>query len=229
MPAHITVNNIPLPWVDAYKHLGHWIHSDEDMGHDLMAKRGQFISKVHALRQELGQQYPEVFIRLVTIYRSSFYGSNLWDLSSGDADKLWSSWNTLIRSAHNLPYATHRYILNDLQTGTHLKTKILSRFLNFDKQISKCDKPIIKLLYRKQKYDHRSIFGKNYMYVSELCGTHNISEANVFNIEIFPVPPDEKWRTPLLVDLLRLRDGQQEVPNLSSQELALMINNVCCT
>ena len=30
-PANIVLNNIPVPWSDSYKHLGHIISADEDM------------------------------------------------------------------------------------------------------------------------------------------------------------------------------------------------------
>ena len=87
----VILNNIPIPWSDNYKHLGHYIYSDEDMFHDLNAKCGEFNSKVHALRQEIGDQNPMVFMKLVNIYLANFYGSNLWDLSNIKSDKLCTS------------------------------------------------------------------------------------------------------------------------------------------
>ena len=76
----VILNNIPIPWSDNYKHLGHYIYSDEDMFHDLNAKCGEFNSKVHALRQEIGDQNPMVFMKLVNIYLA---GQLLWIKSLG--------------------------------------------------------------------------------------------------------------------------------------------------
>ena len=56
--------------------------------HDLNSKSGEFDQKVHSLRQEIGEQDPAVFVRLVNIYFTSFYGSSLWDLGSVNANKL---------------------------------------------------------------------------------------------------------------------------------------------
>ena len=77
----------PLPWAESYKHLGHLINIDEHMSHDLFTKRAEFISKAHSLRQELGFQDPLVFMKLVMVYLSSMYGSNLWDLFGEAASK----------------------------------------------------------------------------------------------------------------------------------------------
>ena len=37
-PVNIKLYDLPLPWVDSYKHLGHLIHRDESMSHDLLKK-----------------------------------------------------------------------------------------------------------------------------------------------------------------------------------------------
>ena len=74
-------------------------------------RRGEFISKVHVLRQELGDQHPEVFMKLVQLYLTSMYGSNLWNLFGDAAGKLYSAWNMLLKNTFGLPFATHRYYI----------------------------------------------------------------------------------------------------------------------
>ena len=128
VPRNIMLYNKPLPWVDSHIHLGHLVHKDETLFHDLSFKRAQFISNYHALIQELGSQYPSVLMKLVRIYYCSFYGSNLWDLYSESTNKLFITWNNAIRDFYNLPFATHRYILEDLVDGLHLRTCFLRRF-----------------------------------------------------------------------------------------------------
>ena len=73
------INEIPIPYTDCYKHLGHYITNEENMVKDMNAKCGEFNSSVHSQRQELGYQDVSVFMNLVNIYCASFYGSNLWD------------------------------------------------------------------------------------------------------------------------------------------------------
>lgn len=225
IPMNITINNTPLPWVDTYKHLGHIIHKDESWCHDMLIKRGEFIGKVHSLRQELGGQSPEVFIKLVTIYLTSFYGSSLWDLFSRDTEKLWSTWNTMIRTTFNLPYATHRYIINALCNGTHLKIKLLSRFIKFHGKISSCKKPEIKLLLSKQINDYRSSFGRNCQRLCQLTNASSVNTANIHDIHIYPVPTGEEWKIDMIKELM----GNSMVTNLSVGEVKTILNYVCCS
>ena len=77
-PAKLSLYNLSLPWVTSAVHLGH-IVSTEDDAKDILSRRGEFIYNVHQLQQELGDQHPDVFMRLVQIYLSSMYGSNLWN------------------------------------------------------------------------------------------------------------------------------------------------------
>ena len=66
---------------------------DQSPHHDLLKKRASFIGKIHSFRQEFGNIDPTVYIKLVTIYLSSFYGSNLWDLYDDTTDKLFQKIN----------------------------------------------------------------------------------------------------------------------------------------
>ena len=97
IPIVLSLYNLVLPWVRSAIHLGHQITTDEDTSADILSSKAIFITKAHELRQELGDQNPEVFIRLVQIYLTSMYGSNLWDLYHNSAGKLFSAWNTLIK------------------------------------------------------------------------------------------------------------------------------------
>ena len=227
-PTNIVLNNIPVPWSDSYKHLGHIISADEDMFHDQKAKCGEFNSKVHSLRQEIGEQYPSVFIKLVNIYLSSFYGSSLWDLSADTANKLWTVWNTLIRDTYNLPYGTHRYIIADILGPDHLKIKILRRFINFYKLVSKSSKPTVRVLFLRQRGDLRSTFGRNCQHIKDICNVQNVNNANLHNFQAYPVPPQDAWRLPLIEELIYIRDHLINVDNLTSRELGLVMEQVAC-
>ena len=140
-------------------------------------------------------------MKLVNIYLTNFYGSSLWDLSNIKSDKLWTTWNTLIRNTFNLHYKTHRFVLN-IYEGQHLKTKLLSRFINFYKLASSSDKPTIKTLLSKQRDDIRSSFGRNCKLIQNMCNVPNIKDASVRDIPVYPVPTCEEWRLVMIKELL---------------------------
>lgn len=228
-PQNIFLYNKPLPWVDSHEHLGNRVHKDESMSHDLLCKRAEYIGNVHALQQELGSQDPSVLIKLVRIYFCSFYGSNLWDLFDKSANKLFSTWNTSIRNFYDLPYATHRYILQSLSGGPHLKTILCRRFLKFYCCLRDSPKYEVRHLFNLQKYDVRSTFGRNCLNICRERGFPNIESMDMANLtDTFPTPPNEAWRMPCIKELCFVRDGYAS-SILSKQELDFVLDFVCTT
>ena len=109
-----------LPWVESWPHLGHLLHSDQSLSHDLLQRRGQFIGKIHSFRQEFGNIDPIVYMKLVSIYLLSFYGSNLWDLYEVSCDKLDKSWNIMVRYFFDIPRTTLKYLLEHISGTSRL-------------------------------------------------------------------------------------------------------------
>ena len=106
--APITLDGINLPWwEECWPHLGHLFKCDQSPHHDLLKKRAQFIGKIHSFRQEFGNIDPLVYTKLISIYLTSFYGSNIWDLYDIVTEKLFSSWNIVVRMLFNIPRNTH--------------------------------------------------------------------------------------------------------------------------
>ena len=223
-PTPIMLKDTPIPYTDCYKHLGHFINNEENMVKDMNAKCGEFISSVHSLRQELGYQDVSVFLNLVNIYCASFYGSNLWDLSSAKAVKLWGAWQTLLRTSYDLPPGTHRYLLNAVYGKPHLKVMLLKKFVKFHKQVSTADQEIIRVLYRKQNTDVRSIFGRNCNYVRTACNVQHVSDAKFNNELFFPQPPGSDWTIETLKELLSVRNFDLKLIEFDEDELNEPIN-----
>ena len=94
-PCPIYLEGSPLPWCESYKHLGHILYKDGSLKLDCDKKRTTFIGLFHALRQELKQQSPLVYMQLIDIYLAHFYGSNLWNLFS--VDNVYTTWNNVLR------------------------------------------------------------------------------------------------------------------------------------
>ena len=217
---NIKLYGVPLPYVDHWKHLGHIIHRDESPSHDTLHKRAEFIGKIHALHQEMGKIDPKVFLILVRIYLSSFYGSNIWDLTSASAGRLYATWNNMIRTAFNLPYATHRYILKEISELRPLQETLFKRFAKFCSQILNSGKPEVVHLFHKQKYDSRSVFGKNYK-------SYMVYKTDF--LTNYRVPPNGEQRLAIVRQLLNIRDHNVDVGNFPAEALTLFLREACCT
>lgn len=229
VPDNIMLYNKPLPWVDSHVHLGHLIHKNETMDHDIFAKRAVFITNIHSIMQELGSQHPSVLVKLVRIYYCSFFGSNLWDLYSVPANRLFTTWNISIRQFYNLPYATHRYILQDLIEVPHLRTALLGRFLKFYSSLRDCTKIEVRQLFDIQRFDIRSIFGRNCLNLCREFEINNIGCMAKTDI-VMPIktPDHESWRVNFLRDLLSVRDGSGD-DNFTIDDINVFIDDICCS
>ena len=179
-PSPITLNNLNLPWWDeCWPHLGHLFNKDQSPHHDIMKKRAGFIGKLHAFSQEFPKIDPLVHTKLVLIYLANFYGSNLWDLYDDMTDRLFKAWNIMVRRTFNIPRNTHKYLIEAISHNSHLKIKLVKKFLNFSLTLSKCDKPHIKYLQNIQKIEFRSVFGRNYQNICSEAGVSSIEEVSI--------------------------------------------------
>ena len=123
----IKMNGDPLPWVSQVKHLGSSLQQDNSMRSDMSLKRGKFIGKVMSLFQEFRFVQPSIFVKIMNIFSTSFYGSGLWDIFSADCEKLYKSWNVSIRNAFNVDRCTHRYLIETISESMHPKVMLACR------------------------------------------------------------------------------------------------------
>ena len=167
-PSPILLDDKPLPWVNSWLHLGNELNTSDlskpfhsSMNHDLDNKRRKFIGKVHSLRQEFGFLCPSMMFDILSIYATSFYGSNLWLFSSFSSERLLTSWNNMIRLVWNVPNTTHRYFIEELSESQHLKATLYQRYLVFVKSILGSKKKILSSLAKRACEDQGSITRTN--------------------------------------------------------------------
>ena len=147
-------------------------------------------------------------MKLVSVFLTSFYGSNLWDLFGDSAERLYSSWNIMVRYCFDIPRTSHRYLIEPISGTTHLKVKLIKRFNQFYKTLFTCDRPNLKYLANRQKSDYRSVFGRNVRNICQESQVEVIPEVDISNVAYVSVPIEEKWRIPLVKELLEIRAGR---------------------
>ena len=216
----IKLNEFEIPWTDSYKHLGHILYKDGSLKHDVERKRNVFIGSFFELKQELKNQNPLVFMNLIMVYLSHFYGSNLWNLF--DIDNIYIAWNKVIRIVFNLPYQTHRYLLEPFSGFKHLFSLLTNRFLKFYETLYYSDKAIIQNLRFFQENDCRSTFTINIRNICRRNNVDNIFDCEKNGVKYFPIDENEIWRVNFLKDLLDSNDF------LTENELKDIINHVAC-
>ena len=214
-----------LPTVHKWEHLGHTLTSDESDSYDIIRARATFISDIHSLHQEMGPINPYMFIRLVSIYLTSFYGAPLWDLNSKAAHSLYSTYNYMIRDTFDLPFGTHRYILRKISNLKPLHISLEQRFKRFTENIEKSNRPEVLLLFRKQKFDCRSTFGRNYRNII-------LSNKNIW--AHYAVPENCHWKINLISELINVKNNFLIIKNnisevrLTKLESDAILQHLCC-
>ena len=209
----------PLPWVDSWAHLGNdldrtdlCLQRKSSLYKDANQKRMKFIGKFYSLRQEFGFCDHDIFFNILNIYATSFYGSNLWLFSGPSCERLFKSWNIMIRNVWNLPNTTHKYFIEQISESPHLKTILCQRFLTFIQSLLNSKKKCLSQLARKMVMDQGSISGKNLNFVSTHSGYPSYSilkmspRAVLSELKFYPVPEDSAWKVNLLKELISLRD-----------------------
>ena len=230
--APIILNGDPLPWVGEVKHLGNLLQSDNTMKHDTAVKRGKFIGKINSLLQDLHFASPSVLMKLVTIYCSSFYGSNLWDLYSPEVDRIFKSWNVTVRNIFKVPFTTHRFFIEPISASMHPKTMLTSRFVKFVHSLASSHKSSVRFLVNMVKDDNRKLTGKT---LSRICADTNLVRSSLSassvkkSMEYFCVPAGQHWKVDMVLELLNLREGSLEIDNFESDEVDTLINYLCTT
>ena len=220
-PLPIFLNGTALPWNDKYVHLGHVLYRDGTLNLDVNLKRCAFIGKFHELRQELKSQNPTVFMNLVIVYMSHFYGSNLWNLF--DIENICVAWNNVVRNVFNLPRRSRRCLIEPLSGFPHVMTMLTNRFLKFYDTLYFSPKEVISNLRREQENDCRSSFGSNIRNISILNNNCDIRQCNKNSVKYFPVTDEDAWRIGPLIDLLNF-----QIPGLSYDDIAIFKELFAC-
>ena len=226
----IYLDGKPLKYVDKLNHLGNMLQSDNSMKIDISRKRTKFIGKVNSLNQELYFSSPDVRAKFYSIYCCNFYSSSIWDLFNRGCDKLYKSFNVAIRICFNLPWNTHRYLIEELIDFPHPKIMLCSRFVNFHLSVKNSKKSSIRLLSHLSLLDDKTIYKNNLVQIARECKvkTSELNPAIVKSeMRYSEVPDDESWRVPLLHNLLSIRAKEWSLENFGSKEINDMVYDVC--
>lgn len=221
----------PLPWTDKCKHLGTTIANKIDgCEEDMRVKNAMYIEKNIDLNQEFHFAHPATKLLVNRIYNSHYSSSPLWNLFGGGASKIESSYNRSVKIMLDLPYATHRKLIEVLIEAKHVKKVLISRFLGFMEKISSSNKNAIKMLMEIAKKDVRSVTGNNYRNIMFLVGKASVNEVtkeDVEKIEYFPLDEAEVWKVKAIKELIDVKNKQLNIENLKPEEIEEVLTFLC--
>ena len=126
---YIYLGREKLRWVDSFKHLGNIVTPDLKDGLDIQLKRGNFFRSVNGLCAKFKKVLisNDVAFKLFQTYCCSFYGSQLWNLSSASFNDICTAWNKVVRRIFHLPFTTHRFLLPCVTQSEHIRANLIKR------------------------------------------------------------------------------------------------------
>ena len=128
------MNDVKLDNVQLVKHLGHILTSDLSDDKDILHQTSMYNRKANAVLSDFKHISGNLRVKIVQSYCSSFYGSQLWDLSNNCIDRLSISWRKTIRKALHIPVRTHSVYLplicECLPLNVQLELRVMKFFMN---------------------------------------------------------------------------------------------------
>ena len=211
-----------LPWVNEILHLGNTITNNSNcLEDDMKRKNARYVSKNIEINQEFYFAASETKMKINDVYNKSWYGSVLWDLFCPMAVKIESTWNRSIKIMLNLPYPTHRYLIEPLSGRQHLKRVFIKRFLQFIASISDSTKPVLNTILAVTNTDTRATTGKNLreiMILTKKLSILDIKPEDSEQFDYFPIQDEDKWKS----ELLKLMIEEREVGNFDKNDQELL-------
>ena len=174
---------------------------------------------------------PNVKVKILNIYATSFYGSGLWDIYGYDCNRFFTAWNSAIRQIFTLPWTTHRYWIEPISNCLHPKVMLCARYIKFVKTLTSSTKSAVRFLSRLYQNDLRTVLGKTLENIRAECGMASIAELTPDNVKkqlkYCEIPAEVEWRKEILSEILLARDGHLVVENFSYDELNLILEDLC--
>ena len=101
------INDTHLDNVQSINHLGHILNYDLSDDKDVTNRMYMYNRKANAILSDFRHISGDLRVRIMQAYCSSYYGSQLWNLSNKCLERLYTSWRKSIRKAFNIPMRTH--------------------------------------------------------------------------------------------------------------------------
>ena len=130
----------------------------------------------------------------------------------------------------DLPFATHRNLVEPLTDDSHIKIILIRRFLSFVEKIKKSGKPPLVMLLSEAAADVRSTSGSNLQNIMILAGKTSIAALSVLDadkVEYHRLKDNEAWKVKLVTELVKAKANSKEIPGFNEDELSYILDYVC--
>ena len=167
----------------------------------------------------------------IRIFGTSFYGSPLWSLNSEEHQKLFRSWNTVVKIIWDLPYATHKRFVESLTEVPHLQSTLHSRYIGFISNLKDSVKPQLQILFNICHRNLLSNTGRNIYYLLNDYKTDSV-EGLIFKKQVIkrmrvnPLEEGEDWKVKFIEELSLTKKGFLNI-DIDDNHINTMLEEIC--
>ena len=197
-----------------------------------MEKRARYIQCNNELMQEFSFAHSCTKAFVNRVFNSHFYGSVLWNLYEKESNMLFNSWSTSVRKMFRVDRKTHRYLIEPISKMPHIRSGLIQRSIGFMKRFVTSRKSVLGYAFEIFSKDCRSTTGsnlRNILLETEAYRFEDLVLKDLRKIKFMPVPDEERWRIPIIQDLLDVRDGTNGDIGWSKEEIDATLDYLCVT
>ena len=162
-----------LKWDNNVKHLGNMLSRDLTDKCDITMKRGKFYSSVNKVISLFGFLHSNVKQKLFNSYCTSFYGSQIWDLSCKTINEICIAWNKAVRRIWNLSTRCHTSLLKHIAGQLYIMQQLELRYVKMFVCMLNSANTVVKATAKR-----------SYLLTSGAMGRNNVHISNKYNIPI---------------------------------------------
>ena len=116
----------------------------------------------------------------------------------------------------DLPYATHRYLIEPVSGQQHMKIALIRNFLNFINKVKQSPKHVLRHLYSIVKADVRTITGsnlRNILLLTSLSSVDDLHPGIVEQIKYKEIQDRDMWGIPIIKESMDIKHGNINLPD----------------
>ena len=131
----------------------------------------------------------------------------------------------------DLPFATHRYLIEQVSGQQHMSTTLIRKFLKFILSIRNSTKPVLRQLYSITKSDVRTTTGsnlRNILMLTNLKSVDDLLPETVHEIRYKEIKKEDMWRIPIIMEAMDIKSGDINPPDgWTTEEIDEILEYVC--
>ena len=131
----------------------------------------------------------------------------------------------------DLPWATHRYFVEQLTGVPHMRRLLVRRYISFIEKVRNSSKTALAQLLELVQNDVRMTSGHNLRTIMLQEGLNRVSDIRIGNcdFEYKKLSGEGKWRFDFVRELVELRHEDLDVPGIKAEDQEHILEYLCTT